>query len=149
ARERPTAPPRTPPKDPPSKTGGVGMTPEEAALLRVVQQDVDAPAPNYPKALADLNVWSRQFPNTPWLNDRLFYYVHTYDDRGKPAQELDSAEHMVMAGLRESYRDPQETLQVLMAATSNVQKIASPTAVQFTIGRSAAQQLLDFLPIYF
>jgi hypothetical protein len=156
----PAAPPRIEPpriespKIDPSKTTdkdkkAAVLAPGEVDIYRQVLQDVDPAAPNYAKALADLNTWARQFPNSAFANDRLYYYIHTYNGTGRADKVLDTAAPLVTAGVGNSFRDQQQVLQILVAASASVQKLPKPTALEVATGQRAAQELLTFLPDYF
>jgi hypothetical protein len=148
----PAAPRIEPPKIEPPKPGdkkAAVPAPVEVEIYRQVLQDVDPAAPNYAKALADLNTWTRQFPSSAFENDRLYYYIHTYNGAGRADKVLDTAVPLVSAGVGNSFRDQQQVLQVLVAASASVRKLPKPTAQQAATGRRAAQELLSFLPDYF
>jgi hypothetical protein len=121
----------------------------ERDFYRQVLQDIDPAAPNFTKALSDLNAWSRKFPNSSSLSDRLYYYIHVYNGMARAEQVLDTAAPLVEAGVRASYRDQQQVLQILVAASASVAKVARPTRQQLDTGQKAARELLDFLPDYF
>jgi hypothetical protein len=125
------------------------LAPGEVDLYRQVLQDVDPALPNYAKALVDLNTWARQFPNSEYGNDRLYYYIHTYNGTGRPDRVLDTAAPLVSAGVGNSFRDQQQVLQILVAASASVQKLPKPSALELATGQRAAQELLNFLPDYF
>jgi hypothetical protein len=125
------------------------MTPQELEIYRRIQQDVNPAAPNFVKALSDLRSWAVQFPNTAWQNDRQYYFIHVYNGMGRPDSVLNEAEFLVSAGVASRFQDPQQVLQILVAASASLQKLPAPTPLQFAIGQKAARQLLDFLPGYF
>lgn len=116
---------------------------------RQVLKDINPASPNFKKALADLNEWSKAFPKSASPNDRLYYYTLVYNAIGLPAEVLNSASALVQSGVRNSFGDEQQVLQVLVAVSSNLQKIPIPTRAQLTVGQKAARELLDFLPAYF
>jgi hypothetical protein len=121
----------------------------EQDLYPQVLQDIDPKAPNFTKALSDLNAWSKKFPNSSSLNDRLYYYIHVYNGLARADQVLDTAAPLVEAGVRASYRDQQQVLQILVAASASVAKVPRPTPQQLATGQKAARELLEFLPDYF
>lgn len=121
----------------------------EQDLYRQVLQDIDPKEPNFTKALSDLIVWSHKFPNSSFANDRLYYYIHVYNGMARAEQVLDTAAPVVQAGVRSSYRDQQQVLQILVAASASLPKLRSPTAQQLATGQKAARELLEFLPEYF
>jgi hypothetical protein len=141
-------PPVTPPKaDDTSKK--VASTASEPDLYKLVLQDIDPKKPDLTKALSDLNVWSRKYPTSNFSNERSYLLIHVYNRTDRPEQVLDAAAPLVQAGVRTNYGDPQQVLQILVAASSGVSKLRSPTAQQLATGHKAAQELLDFLPEYF
>jgi hypothetical protein len=121
----------------------------EQELHRLVLQDIDPKQPNFTKAISDLDAWSNKFPNSSFSNDRLYYYIHVYNGMSRPEQVLDTAAPVVEAGVRATYRDQQQVLQILVAASASVSKLRKPTAGQLATGRKAARELLEFLPEYF
>jgi len=125
------------------------MAPAEQDLHHRVLQDIDPAAPNFVKALSDLNTWARAFPNSPSQNDRLYYYIHVYNATSQPDKVLDTAAPVVEAGVGDTYRDQQQVLQILVAASASVPKLPHPTARQLATGQKAARELLQFLPDYF
>jgi hypothetical protein len=158
--EHPAAPPKppaTPPKleapkaDPPKTTDKkiAAMAPAEQDFYRQVLYDIRPSAPNFPKALNDLDTWTHSFPNSLSMNDRLYYYVHVYNALGRADQVLDTAAPLVEAGVRNSYRDQQQVLQILVAAAAGVAKLREPTSQKVATGQRAARELLEFLPDYF
>ena len=150
----PTAAPREAPKTDPAKSPdkdkkAAALAPGEGDLYRQVLQEVDPANPNYAKALTDLDTWTRQFPHSAFANDRLYYYIHVYNGTGHPDKVLDAAAPLVSAGVGNTFRDQQQVLQILVAASAGVEKLAKPTALQLATGKRAAQELLNFLPDYF
>jgi hypothetical protein len=140
--------PVTPPAAEPGKKT-VPAASNEQEFYRQVLQDIEPTAPNFTKALSDLNAWSHKFPTSPFLTDRLYYYIHVYNGMARADQVLDTAAPLVEAGVRASYRDQQQVLQILVAASASVPKLRSPTAEQLATGQRAAHELLEFLPAYF
>jgi hypothetical protein len=144
----PITPPITPPKgDDTSKK--FTSSASEQDLYRLVLQEIDPKQPNLAKALSDLNVWSRRFPASSFASDRSYFLIHVYNRMDRPEQVLDTAAPLVEAGVRRNYGDPQQVLQILVAASAGVSKLHSPTAQQLAAGHKAARELLDFLPEYF
>lgn len=137
----------TPATDPAKKFAAAATG--EQDLYRQVLQDLNPKEPNFTKALADLGSWSRKFPNSSFANDRLYYYIHVYNGMAHAEQVLDTAAPLVEAGVRQTYRDPQQVLQILVAASASVSKLTRPTAEQLATGHKAARELLEFLPEYF
>jgi hypothetical protein len=139
-----SAPPRNPRREQPQPTG-----PAEQEFHRQVLQDIDPAAPNFPKALEDLNAWTAKYPTSASANDRLYYYIHVYNGMARADQVLETAAPVVQAGVRQSYSDPQQVLQILVAAATSLTKVRTPNARQIATGQKAAHELLDFLPDYF
>lgn len=150
--EHPPMPPPAAPKIDPGKTNdkkAAFVAPAEQDLHRQILQDIDPAAPDFGKALSDLNTWSRAFPNSPSQNDRLYYYIHVYNATGRAEKVLETAAPLVEAGVGNTYRDQQQVLQILVAASASVQKLPRPTARQLATSQKAARELLQFLPDYF
>jgi hypothetical protein len=146
-RDHPIVPPTPAPPGTLPKAGGSASA--ERDLYRQVLQDIDPAAPNFTKALSDLNEWSNKFPNSSSVNDRLYYYIHVYNGLSRADKVLDTAASLVEAGVRASYRDQQQVLQILVAATASLSKVPKPSAQQLATGHKAARELLEFLPDYF
>ena len=121
----------------------------ERDFYRRVLQDIDPKKPDFAKALKDLDAWSREFPGSSFENDRRYYYIHVYNGMARFQQVLDTAAPLVDAGVRGSYRDQQQILQILVAASAAVVKVRNPTPDERAIGQKAALELLEFLPDYF
>jgi hypothetical protein len=139
-----TVPPRTPAREHPISTA-----PPEREYYHRVMLDIDPAIPDFTKALADLAEWSKAYPESSSLNDRRYYYIHVYNGLGRSADVLETAAAVVGAGVRKSYPDQQQVLQVLVAATTSLTKLKVPTHGQLTTGQKAAKELLSFLPDYF
>ena len=114
-----------------------------------VLQDIDPQQPNFSKALSDLNIWSHRFPTSSFSHDRSYFLIHVYNRTDRPEQVLDTAAPLVEVGVRSNYGDPQQVLQILVAASAGISKLHSPTAQQLATGHKAARELLEFLPQYF
>jgi hypothetical protein len=145
--DHPIVPPTPAPPGTVPKAGGSASG--ERDLYRQVLQDIDPAAPNFTKALSDLNEWSNKFPNSPSVNDRLYYYIHVYNGLSRADKVLDTAAPLVEAGVRASYRDQQQVLQILVAASASLAKVPKLTPQQLATGHKAARELLEFLPDYF
>jgi len=145
----PIAPPVTPPKKDDTAPKKVASAASEPDYYRQVLQDIDPKEPNFTKALSDLNTWSHRFPTSSFSNDRSYFLVHVYNRMDRPEQVLDAAAPLVQAGVRANYPDPQQVLQILVAASASFPKLRSPTAQQAATGQKAAHDLLQFLPEYF
>jgi len=142
------APPVTPPKSE-DTTKKFAATASEPDLYQLVLQDIDPKKADLTKALSDLSVWSRKYPASSYSNERSYLLIHVYNRTDRPEQVLDTAAPLVDAGVRKNYRDPQQALQILVAASSGISKLRNPTARQLATGHKAARELLDFLPEYF
>ena len=145
----PVAPPVTPPKKDDTTAKKTASAASEQDLYRRVLQDIDPKEPNFTKALSDLNTWSHRFPVSSFSNDRSYFLVHVYNRLDRPEQVLEAAAPLVQAGVRANYPDPQQVLQILVAASASFPKLRSPTAQQVAAGQKAAHDLLQFLPEYF
>jgi hypothetical protein len=121
----------------------------ERDLYQLVLKDIDPKRPDFTKALSDLDIWSHQYPSTPSVNDRLYYYIHVYSRTSHPELVLDTAVSIVQDSVRKNYRDPQQVLQILVAVSDSLAKVRKPNAQQVATGQKAAHELLDFLPEYF
>jgi hypothetical protein len=155
------APPRQAPKLDPPKVGTpkidpvkvpdkkAALVPAEMDLYRQVLRDVSPSAPNFSRAVADLDTWSLKFPDSDSRNDRLYYYIHAYNGLARADKVLDTAAPLVEAGVASLYPDQQQVLQILVASSTGIQKLQKPTARQLATGQKAARQLLEFLPDYF
>jgi hypothetical protein len=145
----PVPPPVTPPKKDDTAAKKNASAASEQDYYRQVLQDIDPKEPNFTKALSDLNTWSHRFPTSSFSNDRSYFLVHVYNRMDRPEQVLDAAAPLVQAGVRANYPDPQQVLQILVAASASFPKLRSPTAQQVANGQKAAHDLLQFLPEYF
>jgi hypothetical protein len=72
-----------------------------------------------------------------------------YNGLSRADKVLDTAAPLVEAGVRASYRDQQQVLQILVAASASLAKVPKLTPQQLATGHKAARELLEFLPDYF
>jgi hypothetical protein len=132
----------------PDKKGSL-LAPAERNLYQQVLADFYAPVPKLSKNIQDLDAWARAYPNSSLANERQYYYVLAYNSLGQPERVLEAAEQPVAAGARVVCREPDRIMQLLLVTTSSLQKLREPSSHQLEVGRSAARQLLDYLPEYF
>ena len=147
--------PMTPPVTTPGNAGPAverkitAMGAGEQNLYGQVLKDIEPSTANFAKALEDLNTWSQNYPTSAAKNDRLYYYIHVYNATGRGDKVLSTAAPLVETGVRNSFRDEQQVLQILVAASASVANLPSPTPRQMATGQNAARELLEFLPDYF
>jgi hypothetical protein len=148
-RDHPVTPPVVKPKTDDTVAKKLVASTGEQDLYQTVLKDIDPDAANLPKALTDLNAWQHRYPKSSFANDRSYFFVHVYNRMDRPGDVLDAAARVVGAGVRSTYGDPQQVLQILVAASASVSKVRNPTADQIATGRQAAHELMEFLPDYF
>jgi len=148
------APKVEPPKVDPSKKGGAlsagnrGRPADdgEAEIYKQVRTHVTT---NLAQTLTDLDVWTRRYPNSDLAPERLYYYLFAYNGLSRPEMVLDTAARLFATDVRASFQDQTKVLQIFFIASSNLQRLQSPTREQLATGQHAARQLIEFLPEYF
>ena len=101
------------------------------------------------RAIQELDLWMRRYPNSDFRDDRTYFYVLAYHGAHQPGKVLEAAGKLLSGDLGTALGDPTRVLQVLLPAAVNIQKLRDPTAEQLATGERAARQLLDLLPSYF
>jgi hypothetical protein len=125
------------------------MAPDERSNYQQVLADFNVLVPNLAKSIQDLDGWARDYPNSELANQRQYYYVQAYNGLGRPDKVLEAATGPVAAGVRATYGNAEQILQLLLVTTTNLQRLSQPSPQQLATGQTAARQLLDYLPEYF
>jgi hypothetical protein len=137
----PSKPVRTP-KPPPKQT-------RDAAEERIISQvRRDLTQSNWAKALEELDEWSRRYPQSDLANERLYDYMQVHSMTAHPDKVLEYGATLMAKNLAGVFND-QQTLDVLYLVTINAAAIPHPNNPQRTLGKAAAQAMMETLPTYF
>ncbi len=104
----------------------------------------DVVANNFAQALADLDTWSRQFPQSDYAPDREVLYVKTFVGGKQWAKAVDKTGELMAKGIDAFFPDPKDALQVLYNATIAIPMVAGPSPAEVAAGDAAARALLTF-----
>jgi hypothetical protein len=100
----------------------------------------DMAANNSAKALADLDTWQKNYPDSEFKDDRQLLYVQAYAAAKQPAKAIDTATSL----LPKQDWEAANRLKLLFTTTVSIQQLASPTSEQLTTAEKAARQLLAY-----
>jgi len=144
-----------PAQAPPAQGAPAQKQAKNTAEYNLIQDVVkDIQANNSAKAVTDLDTWSKDFPESDFKDDRLYYYMQAYSKANppQPAKVLDYGSQLVAKGLKNTFNDaqgPTIVLNVLYLLTATVPTLPNPTPEQIALGDKAAHDLLDYLPMFF
>jgi hypothetical protein len=100
----------------------------------------DMIARNFTKALADLDTWRKNYPDSDYKDERQLLYVQAYASAKQPGKAIDaSQELMARQGL-----DTASTIKLLFTAATAIQQVPSPTVQELSIAGGAARRLQAF-----
>ena len=104
---------------------------EEYRLYNVVAADFAAK--NYVKAIADLEVWKRAYPESSYKLQRQCLYVQAYDESNQPGEAL----HTAAALMADSAKlDSENVLRVLFTSATAIKRVAKPSASELAFAES-------------
>jgi hypothetical protein len=126
-RTRKVDPPKNAGPMPPDKRSGL-MAPDERSNYQQVLADFNVLVPNLAKSIQDLDGWARDYPNSELANQRQYYYVQAYNGLGRPDKVLEAATGPVAAGVRATYGNAEQILQLLLVTTTNLQRLSQPSS---------------------
>lgn len=118
----------------------------EYTIFNDVVKDVNGN--NFTKAVTDLDTWAQKYPQTDFANERTYYYLRAYAGSNQPAKVLDIASQLMAKDIKATY-SPFDALNIYALTAYSVRQLPNATADQLTIGQKAAQEGLDFVPVYF
>jgi hypothetical protein len=100
----------------------------------------DMAANNSTKALADLDAWQKDYPDSEFKDDRQLLFVQAYAAAKQPARAIDAA-----AGLlsKENW-EPANRIKLLFTTAISIQQLPSPTPDELATAERAARQLLAY-----
>lgn len=123
---------------------------EEKNLMMRVESNLFTQ--DFEKSLAELDEWSKRYPQSKLSVVRLYDYMQAHSALGHPDRVLEYGAgvmaHNPTAGA-DGFLDEQQTAGVLYLTMVNAAAIAKPSPQQRTLGVAAAQSLLDSLEHYF
>jgi hypothetical protein len=138
----PTPPPVHAPKRPVTPPKDTGEDRVETQFHR------DFTAANWAKALNDLDDWSRRYPQSELADERLYDYMQVHSMTAHPDKVLEYGATLMAKNLAGVFND-QQTLGLLYLVTVNAAAIPHPDNPQRTLGKAAAQAMMETLPAYF
>lgn len=120
---------------------------EERRLVSEVIKDVGSNS--FSKALTDLENWSQKYHESDYRDDRLYYYIVTYNGLHQASKVVDSATQLLSTDVRVAFQDQRQMILALYLTSVNVQKLPRLSLEQYNTGRTAARNLQDFVAGYF
>jgi hypothetical protein len=123
----------------------------ELEIYNRILQDGNEPV----KLLEDLDTWAREFPRSPYVDERSALYVQAYASLKPPqsAKALDLGAQLMERNLQSLFPDPQRgpalILGVLYSMTVSSWSLPRATSQQRQSALAAARQLLEYSPAYF
>jgi hypothetical protein len=142
----PTPAPPAPPARPPRRQPRQERDPAEERVVNQVHRDFAQS--NWTKAMEDLDEWSRRYPQSDLADERLYDYMQVHSVTAHPDKVLEYGATLMAKNLAGVFND-QQTLGVLYLVTVNAAVIAHPNNPQRTLGKAAAQAMIETLPAYF
>jgi hypothetical protein len=149
----PNAPAQSKPRSEPGQTRANAAS--HVRKYRAGEQEVAGRAAgainsrNFARALAELDTWSRRYPESDFLADRLYYYVVAYDGARESAKVIEAAKGLLSGGIAVAFDDPRQMILACYLTSVNVQQVARPTSPQMVVGTLAARELLKAAAEYF
>jgi hypothetical protein len=135
----PAEPPARPPRN---------SRERELQIYDQIMQDGNDPA----KLLEDLQTWSREFPHSPFADERTAIYVQAYASvkPPQPAKVMELGSQLLARNLQTLFPDPQRGPNLILAVlySMTVNSWNAPKSAS-QAGLAAARQLLEFTPKYF
>ena len=101
-------------------------------------------ANDFTKAAANLDAFTRQFPDTDFKDDCTLLYVQTWAGANQPAKALDAAAALLDKDLDAVLNGPADVIKLLYTTAVSVPKIQAPTPQQLAVGGRAAKSLLEY-----
>ena len=98
--------------------------------------------------MEDLDEWSRKYPQSALADERIYGYMQVHSMAAHPDKVLEYGATLMARNLAGVLND-QQTLGVLYLVTVNAAAIPHPSTPQRTLGKAAAQTMLEALPAYF
>jgi len=105
--------------------------------------------------LEALDTWSREFPKTPYADERTALYVQAYASvrPPQPAKVLDLGSQLMSRNLESLFPDPQRgpvlILSVLYSMSMSAWNLPQRTSAQNAAGLAAARELVHYAPTFF
>jgi hypothetical protein len=98
-------------------------------------------AGNFDKAIADLDRWTAEYPESGFASDRAALYVHAYNGGKHYDKALDAAARLVT---EPTLRDPASVVRLLYTVVTAIQKTPDATAQQLETAAAAARLLENY-----
>jgi hypothetical protein len=121
----------------------------EYDLIRAVMGEAQAPA-TAQKAIADLNTWTQKYPQTDFADERTFWYLQAYSNANQQDKVLEYGAQLLAKDLNTVFKAQQNYILETLYRTANaLTQLKTPTPAQLETGTKAANQLKQFVPVYF
>lgn len=123
----------------------------ELEIYNDVLRDGNDPA----KLLDHLQTWSREFPRTPYADERAALFVQAYASvkPPQPSKALELGSQLMARDLQALFPDPQRgpvlILSVLYSMTLSSWNVPHRTQQETAAGLAAARQLVAYTPAFF
>ena len=102
-------------------------------------------ANDFPKALAALDSWKRDFAESDYQSDREFLYVLAYAGAKQSAKAIEISENLLdRPNLESVLPSPANRVRLLFTAAAAIQDVRVPTAAELAVSDHAAKRLLTF-----
>jgi hypothetical protein len=128
--------------------GALGQSPKkyknqgEFQIYDAVAKDMAAS--NFTKALAGLDSWKKDYPDSDYQNDRQLLYVQAYAAAKQPEDAIHAAGELLSKDADAVLDGPVNVVKLLFTVTTAIQQVPAPTAGELAIGDQAARQLLSY-----
>jgi hypothetical protein len=99
---------------------------------------------NFTKALADLDSWKKDYPDSDYKDDRQLLYVQAYAGAKQPDNAIRAAGELLAKDAEAALGSPSSVVKLLFTAATAIQQVPAPTAEQIAIASKAAHQLLSY-----
>jgi hypothetical protein len=121
------------------------LKPGESQIYNDVLKDLgDA---DFPKAVADLDLWRQKIPDSDFKDERAAFSVQAYAGSNQPAKAIDAAADLFSKDLSTAFPGPAEQAVILRLLYNTVWAIsqaANPTPAELATGEKAAHQLMAY-----
>jgi hypothetical protein len=99
---------------------------------------------NFTKALADLDSWKKDYPDSDYRDDRQLLYVQAYAGAKQPDNAIRAAGELLTKDADAALGGPSSVVKLLFTAATAIQQVPAPTAEQIAVSSKAAHQLLNY-----
>jgi len=120
----------------------------EYDIFNEVTKDLNPSAPNFTKAITDLDTWKQKYPDSDFKDTRAVLYLTAYSGAKQFNKEIAAAGEILSQDLDTVYADPKQgprdVLTILYTTAVAIQQIPNPTPAEIATGEKAAKLLMNF-----